>query len=122
MNTQTLLPSLARLSTSNPKNVLVVENHGDVIRVRAARDNFTPERKACFVRYLAAEGYIPVRYERLRNLDGGASGLDWLVDGSVLKVPRSGRPQALRQLLRVLLCAGLLWLALMALAFLHAPH
>ena len=62
--------------------VQVEEADGAVV-IRTTRDTFSEERKACFVRELAAEGFIS---EELRWLPGSLSGASravrWLVDRS----------------------------------------
>jgi hypothetical protein len=106
-----------KLSFARLENQFVIENQTDGVHIRAARDNLSPREKLFFMRYLAAEGYIPERY--LWFADTNAewySGLRWTVDAD-----NHGRQgQSLRQLLRVLACATLVWVALMGLAFLSA--
>ncbi len=100
----------------------MVENRPNSVRIRAARDNFSPRRKLLFVRHLAAEGYIPDSYQRQGERDTTCSSLDWVVDNSLLTGPYSARSRSVRQILLTILIAGVLWLALMAFAFLHAPR
>src|SRR5262245_59392702 len=58
-------PKRTEFRVRNPENVIVVENHQDFVAIRAAEDNFSTRRKLFFIRYLAAEGYIPARFERM---------------------------------------------------------
>ena len=105
------------LSTHNPSNLVVVEQHGDSVVVRAAHDNFSERRKAFLIRQLAAEGYIPDRYESFTE-DAPVSGLIWVLDRSLLIIG----PEATRRTRRFmwrLIAAGCLLLVLeVALAFL----
>ena len=116
-----LVPELVVLATAQPENLIIVENHANKVVIRAARDNYSERRKTCFMRYLATEGYIPDYYQWLGDRERPLCGLDWVADGSLLKDQSSETSQPLRQVLRVLFCAGLLWLALMSFAFLQAP-
>ena len=103
-----------------PRNFLVVENWADQVVVRAARDNFSERRKRLFVRHLAAEGFIPDRYELLA-LGGGAvmPGIEWIItQPKESSANPHGRP--LRGVLFTILWATLLWLGLMLFAFQHA--
>ena len=120
MRVQNRYPSQAEFRISRPQNFLVVQNWADQVVVRAARDNFSDRRKRLFVRHLAAEGFIPDRYELLA-LGGGSvmPGIEWIImqpQGSALDSHR----RALRQVLLTILWATLLWLSLMLFAFLHA--
>jgi hypothetical protein len=103
----------------HPQNRLLIENHAGSIVIRAAQDNFSLREKTFFIRYLAAEGYIPQRYEWFADAETVPfSGLTWLVDSSWLKQSEPQRT-ALRQIVRLIFGALLFWLALMTLAFLH---
>jgi hypothetical protein len=118
----TLFPEQVRLPTARPDNLIIVENHVHRVLIRAARDNFDNARKACFIRYLAAEGYIPERFVGQGDSDTGPFPLRWVVDHSLARAVRSAHPPPVRQVLRVIVYAILLWLGLMAFAFLQAPH
>ena len=121
MPTDILCPARVELSLRRPHNRLVIENRADGVLIHAARDNFSPRARTCFVRYLAAEGYIPARYEWVAEIEkGGCSGLKWTVENSPGWSIAEARRKAARQVLRVILGASLVWLGLMVYAFLHA--
>ena len=115
------LPQQTQFSTSNPENLILVENRGTRVLIRAARDNFSRPRKSCFIRELAAEGYIPGRYEGLTNLEV-AGGVNWVIDHSWVETPSAVRRRTNRFMFRLIGSSFLLWLALMVLAFLRAPR
>jgi hypothetical protein len=123
MRADVVFPERTQFSLSHPQNFLLIENQGDKVIIRAARDNLSPGAKVCFVRYLAAEGYIPGKYQWL--VDNGAqfnSGLSWLFDDSWIAVPSGSAHRPLRQVIHVIFYASLIWLALMSFAFLHSQH
>jgi hypothetical protein len=108
------IPQKTKLFLQRPQNLIEVENSDGSVIIRAARDNFSERRKEFFVRYLAAEGFIPEDFERYP--------ITWEIDpgrvehGSVL-VQRTNR-----FMIRLFISALLLWLALMSLAFLWPGH
>ena len=117
------VPEQARLFTRDPENSILVENSADGVTIRAARDNFCPRKRFYFIRYLASEGYIPSRFERICERGSDVvSGVRWFVDPSRFMPSESAQKQTNRFMLRLIIGASLLWLALMALAFLHAAH
>ena len=109
MRAHTEIPEVARLSLAVPDNLVIVENHPGAVVIRAARDNFSKARKHCFIRYLAAEGFIPDCYEEL----------SWSVDESLLPGEATHTHRALRHVLLTIGCATLVWLVLMVLCVLH---
>jgi hypothetical protein len=68
--------------------LLLVEVAASGVIIRATRDTFSPQRKACFVRELVAEGFIPDEFRWLPV--GGAQsygrGIRWVVDISWLQI------------------------------------
>jgi hypothetical protein len=121
MRVQVLFPRQAEFRTSRPKNVIVVENCADLVFIRAARDNFSERRKRIFIRHLAAEGFIPDRYERLsQHWVNGRAGLEWIIEPPREPV-NAGSRTALRRILLTLFFSILIWVSLMAFAFLHRP-
>lgn len=94
--------------------VLVEELDGAVV-VRATRDTFSERRKHCFIRELAAEGFIPDSY-RWFSLAGAESyrGVRWLVDISWVKLSEAVTVRARRFMMRLFLSASLLSVAIMA--------
>ncbi len=122
MRTKVAYPERVKLSTARPQNLVVIENLDERVTIRAQRDNFSPREKACFIRYLAAEGFIPELYQWFTDSDAECSlHATWMVDDARVAVKRSSN-KALRRILRLIGCAGLIWLVLMIFAFLHAPR
>ncbi len=121
MRLQALYPRQAEFRISRPRNVIVVENCADLVLVRAARDNFSERRKRVFIRHLAAEGFIPGRFEKLAaDLTNELPGLEWVVEPP-LPFPKTGRGSvALLRIPWLILLSSLVWLALMVLAFSHS--
>jgi hypothetical protein len=122
MQTRAVFPVQVELSTAHPRSLVSIENHKDNVIIRAGRDDFSSREKAFLVRYLADEGFIPERYHWLTDPDSEWSPrLTWIADRSKSPVGAS-RGKALRQVLLVIGCASLIWLALMILAFLHVAR
>jgi hypothetical protein len=71
--------------------LLLVEVADGAVTIRATRDTFSPQRKACFIRELAAEGFIPeeFRWLQLEEPQSFHRGVRWLVDFSWLSVDGS---------------------------------
>src|SRR5258708_7273865 len=94
--------------------VRVEESAGDVI-IRATRDTFSEARKLCFVRELAAEGFIPEEY-RWFALSGCESigSLRWVVDFSWLKLDAAQTAHTRRIMIRLIGAAALFWLVQMS--------
>jgi len=120
MRAEATFPKRVELSLSRPENQFLIENHADGVRIRAARDNLTAQQKLFLIRYLAAEGIISERYQWFADPEDCYSGLQWSVDSSWCLSAVGSQPRALRQILRVLACATLLWAALLSFAFISA--
>ncbi|MEM1059551.1 MAG: hypothetical protein AAGK14_09910 [Verrucomicrobiota bacterium] len=59
-------PSIYEFFTQQPENMIRVEARSDgEVHITLAVDNFSEQRKAYFVRELAAEGFIPDHYSFL---------------------------------------------------------
>ena len=83
MPTQIAVPEKFELYMSDLDNHLLVENHGDGVVIHASRDNVPERRKASFIRHLAAEGYVPDRYEWFGEPQAEPyAGVRWVVDPS----------------------------------------
>jgi len=122
MRAGVIFPEQRKLSSANPENLLVIENRPDNVIIRAARNNFSPQQKAYFIRYLAAEGYIPDHFQWFTDPEMEFHrGIDWIVDRSAA-VDEGPPRRALRQIVRCIFYAALAWLALMSFAFLNAPR
>ena len=119
MRVQALFPRQAEFRTSRPKNVIVVENCADLVFIHAARDNFSERRKRIFIRHLAAEGFIPDRYERVsERWVNGMAGLEWTIDPP-RESANAGSRTALGRILLTIFFSMLIWVSLMVFAFLH---
>ena len=122
MRTKAAFPERVELSIAHPDNLVSIENHEDSVVIRAVRDNFSPREKSFFIRYLAAEGYIPASYQWFADPESECSSrLSWLVDSAKLPAHHSHK-KALRQILCLIGWVSLVWLVLMIFAFAHAPR
>lgn len=111
-----------RLEFSMPRrdNLLLVENHGDRVVIKATRDNLSLRDKSFFIRYLAAEGYIPEAHRRFADSEfEGPPPVTWLSERAGFSDIHSPK-KALRSILRLVGCVALGWALLMVLAFIHA--
>ena len=98
--------------------LLLVENDGDEIVVRATRNTFSAKDKACFIRHLASEGFIPSRLRWASGLDSEWPEIRWVVDSSWVRVPAVVKARSRRFMTRLLLGAGLFWAAMIAVVLL----
>jgi hypothetical protein len=94
--------------------LLLVEVEEGGVTIRATRDTFSPQRKACFVRQLVAEGFIPDEFEwhSIEDPQSFHRGVRWLVDISWLRVDGAMAPRT-RILAKALLGLAILSLALL---------
>jgi hypothetical protein len=94
--------------------LLLVEVEEGGVTIRATRDTFSPQRKACFVRELVAEGFIPDEFEwhSIGDPQSFHRGVRWLVDFSWLRVDVDMAPRT-RILAKALLGLAILSLALL---------
>lgn len=80
MQTQTNVPTKFNLYIPDLDNHIVIDNGTGGVVVSASRDNFSENRKMCFIRHLSAEGYIPDRYKWFTEAEGdGFLGVKWIV-------------------------------------------
>lgn len=109
--------SFPRLDT-----LVQVEERTDEVVIRATRNTFTERRKVCFIRELAAEGFISETYQWFSGFgDWSALPVRWLVDYSWLKPDQHARARTNRFMIRLIVGAFLLWLGLMMAAVFFAP-
>jgi len=101
--------------------VQVVVTH-DEVTIRATADLFTPERKLCFIRELASEGFIPDDYHwfPLAGVESYSRGVRWIVDSSWLKLDEALEARTGRWMRRYIAPMTLVWL-LMIFVFNHDP-
>jgi len=99
-----------------------VEAADEAVVIRASRDTFSEERKARFIRELAAEGFISddYRWSPLGS-SGGLGGVRWLVDFRWLKLDPLVIARTRRFMIRLLSGAILAWLMMIGLVFLCGP-
>ena len=83
MRARSIHYALFEVSTRNPRNLVAVETQGETVLIRAAQNNFSERRKAFLIRQLAAEGYIPDRYETFTE-EVPVVGLTWVIDRSLM--------------------------------------
>ena len=93
----------------------LVENRPEEVIIRLTRDTFTEERKTCFVRELAAEGFIAedFRWASARTYFSPCH-VNWLIDRSWLKHDPLMIAKTHRFMVRALAGGLLLWFVLMA--------
>src|SRR5947207_4035733 len=98
MRTGVIFPGQQRFSSAHPENLLVIENRPGAVIIQTARDNFSPRQKVYFIRYLAAEGFIPEHYQWFADAEiPHQSGVEWIVECPVAN-PQESAHQALRQI------------------------
>jgi hypothetical protein len=113
------VPEKAELPLLNPKNLIVVENSEDSVVIRAARDNFSERKKVCFIRYLAAEGFISDEFQGFgKSGSRRTTSISW--DQDPLKCEPARLRRADRLMIQLFISASALWLALMVFALLHS--
>jgi hypothetical protein len=113
---------MVELFISHPEKRLLVQNRADQVVIRAPRNNFSPREKILTIHYLAAEGYIPERFQWLGDMETAQfSGLTWIVENPH-EPDSTHKREMVYQVLRVIFLTGLVWLALISYAFLHAYH
>ena len=117
------VPEKATLSLRNPENLILVENSEDSVVIRAARDNFSERKKVCFIRYLAAEGFISDEFQGFgKSGSRRTTSISWVVDQDPLKCESAQLKRADRFMIQLFISASALWLALMVFAFLHSAR
>jgi hypothetical protein len=91
----------------------------DAVVIRATRDTFSEQRKAAFIRELAAEGFIADSYQWFSPARPGSYfGAQWVIDYSWLELSPY-LLQCARSFMERTLMGGLaLWLVLLASLFL----
>lgn len=99
---------------------LRILNSADGVVIHASRDNVSESRKICLIRYLAAEGWIPGRYEWFSEAAQLSPGLAWIVSG-LPEQPKDASPWRQTWRSRRNLCFGLLALLWMT-AVMVAGH
>ncbi len=119
MRIESTLPVSFEFSTFNPENLVHIENEGERVLIRAAYDNFSPRRKSFLIRQLAAEGYIPDRFEHFTE-QAWDPDVVWLVDRSLITIGPAVTRRSGQLMRRLLLGSCVLWLIELVVAFLWA--
>jgi hypothetical protein len=110
------LPKRAVFVHHWPENRILVENTEDGVVIHATRNNFSLRRKQVFIRELAAEGFIPDGLQWLSSSETQElPGVIWIIDDSWDPHNTATRGMSGKVMVRILLSAAVLWLALMAL-------
>jgi hypothetical protein len=121
MRVKNALPTESILATRNPSNLFLIQNAvGDVI-IRAVRDNFGPQRKALFIRHLAAEGSLPDCFARFRLSRPEGCSIRWIIAPSLLEqlvTPKNETDRSERRLLPGILLLGISLIVFTVLRFL----
>ncbi len=99
--------------------VVAVENSADGVVIRASRNSFSADRKACFIRELAAEGFIGEEFGSHWWRDSGA--VRWIVDASGFMPDATHLAATRRCMWRIIFSTAGLWVFLMGFLLLHAP-
>ena len=82
MHTQTALPEKVELYLPHLDSHILIQNNADGVVIRATRNNISGKQKEFLIRHLAAEGYIPDRYEWFFEPAGdGFFGVTWIANG-----------------------------------------
>jgi hypothetical protein len=118
-------PRRTEFHLQNPENHIVVENRGERVFIRATEGNFSTRRKLFFIRHIAAEGYIPVRFERIAFEDPeDFRDLIWLVNRPTRRHRHTCSRFSDRLMFGLLGLCVLGWLVLIALTYLpcHCKH
>ena len=97
----------------------LVEDAGDEVIIRATRNTFSDERKAAFLHELAAEGFIPDRYQWSSNSGAAWAPVRWLVDNSWMQIYPANTARTRRFMLRLLGAAAVIWLLTMSALIIH---
>jgi hypothetical protein len=97
--------------------LLQVEVQDEEVTVRASRDTFSVQRKICFIRELAAEGFIPDEcpWFSLAGPESSCRGVHWRVDIAWLKFDEAAAARTRRFVLKLLAGATLLLALLLGL-------
>jgi hypothetical protein len=118
MKTNTIEPETFEFCFPKLDTLVCVENRPDEVVIRATRATFSEERKAYFVRELAAEGFIPLDYKWLGEQSTFSCNpvVRWLVDCSWWTLSPNAVASTRRFMIRTLVGGALLWLLLMTCA------
>jgi len=124
MKTHTVEPESFEFYFSKLDTLVCVENRSNHVLIRATKATFSEARKACFIRELAAEGFISDDYQWFneRSSFSVQPPIRWLVDRSWCKLSPATTAIARRFMVRALVGSVLLWLLLMVSLFLGSAQ
>jgi hypothetical protein len=93
--------ALAEFQTRDPKNRLRIEERDDEVVIHAQADSLTEPQKSSFIRYLAAEGFIPAHYLWL-NAPSPYSrcSVRWVIDAAETTASELSRAEKVLAILR----------------------
>ena len=120
MHAQARPPRIYVFSFPRLDTAVEVATLNEGVVIRASRDTFSPDRKTCFLRELAAEGFIPDEYAS--PWPGGTGPVRWIVDAEAFMPAAVQRTATHRFMLRLFVSVAGLWLALIAFLLLHSPR
>lgn len=119
MNTSTTSSRVYDFSFPQLDTLVQVEDADGTVVIRTTRDTFSSERKARFVRELAAEGFISEEFLWLPPAVTGTSrGVRWLVDRSCYLPGPAFAARTSRFVVRLLGATTLLWVFMIVMTFL----
>jgi hypothetical protein len=117
------VPQTAEFPLRDPKNLILVQNSADGVIIRAARDNLSERDKACFIRYLAAEGFISDEFESFgKSGPCPTTSITWLMEQNWARSQGTQLERVERFMIQLLISASALWLALFAFALLRCAR
>lgn len=117
------VPEKAEFFLLKPDNLIQVENSEDGVIIRAARNNFSERARVCFIRYLAAEGFISDEFENFAKVGSRVTAsITWTVDQRRVKRAPAYLQRVDRFMIQLFVSASVLWLAQMTFAFLHSAY
>ena len=115
MNATALPPRRFEFGFPHLDTIVLVEDFGHAVAIRASRDSFTEQRKTAFIRELASEGFIDESFQWF-NPAGPDSyyGVRWRVDFSWLELPKTLLARVRRLMIGLQIGGFLGWVALLA--------
>jgi hypothetical protein len=120
MKTHALAPRSFEFCFPSLDTLVLVEDLAGEIVIHASRDTFSDQRKACFIRELVAEGFIPDDYRWVpRARLESSPGIRWLIDPACFKPDEAFAAGTRHFMVRLLSSAALLWLMAMGFLLLH---
>jgi len=121
MKAPTVAPRVSDFCFPALDTLIEVEAVDGAVVIRASRDTFSDARRKCFLRDLAAEGFISDEYHWRNSTRPGTDGrVQWRVAASCFQTGQEQAARTRRFMLRLLSAAVLVWLLMMAFLVVHA--